>query len=152
MRTIGLRAEPNAFSWAVAEGTLQIPVLVASDRIQVPANYAIAEGLLFLRERLLPVLDQYKVTVAGLRTPEGLVKANESIRARLRVEGVLLSSCSEKGLETTQGPLATLSSLLGIKSAKLLLSSDDFRGVEFGKLSKEKREAVLMSISLLKAE
>jgi hypothetical protein len=152
MYTIGLRAEPRAFNWAVAEGSLEVPVLVASDRIEVPANYLISAGLFFIRGRLQYVLDQHRATHAGIRTPEGMVKGNESLRERLRVEGVLLATCSEAGVETTQGPLATLSRLLGVKSAKVLLSSTEYRGVDLAKFSKEKREAILMSISLLRRE
>jgi hypothetical protein len=152
MRTIGLRAEPRAFNWAVAEGSLQIPVLVKSNRTEVPANYGTADGLFFLRQRLQGILTEYRATHSGLRTPEGMARNSESLRARLRVEGILLSTCSEAGLETTQGPLATLSSLLGVKSAKTLLSSDEYRGVEFGKLSNERREAILMAVSLLKSD
>jgi len=152
MRTLGLRAEPEAFSWAVSEGSLQVPILVASDRVQAPANFSFAEEVNFLRSRLLQIAKQYLVSEAGLRTPESVPRTTESLRQRLRVEGALLAACCEAGLKTSQGPLATLSSLLGVKSAKKLIESDEYLGLDLTKFKKERREAILVSVSLLKAE
>jgi hypothetical protein len=152
MRSIGLRAEPEGFNWAVCEGSLEVPVLVASDRVAAPANYSTADALNFFRTRVLQLVDQHHPTLAGLRTPETIARANESAKKRLRVEGVLLAASAEAGIKTVSGALTTLSSRLGVKSAKVLLDSKEYRGIDWNKLTKEKRESVLMGVSLLESE
>jgi len=42
--------------------------------------------------------------------------------------------------------------LLGVKSAKKLIESDEYLGLDLTKFKKERREAILVSVSLLKAE
>lgn len=152
MRAIGLRAESRAFHWAVTEGTQEEPILVATGFVQAPKTFDFASGANLLRSQLLQIVRDQKPTAAGLRTPERLRALTESIRERFRLEGVLLSACAEAALSVTQGPLATLSSNLGVKTAKILLESDDFRGITIGAFPIEKREAVLMSASLLKSD
>jgi hypothetical protein len=152
MRVIGLRSDPRGFTWAISEGSLQAPVLVAADYVQAPSTFSFAEGANFLRMRLRQLVSEHHVTVAGLRTPETVPRATESFRERLRIEGALLAACAEAGLSVTQGPLVTLSRLLGVKSAKVLLESDDYQGINLSSVPKEKREAILMSVSLLKSE
>ena len=152
MRTLGLRADASGFTWAVAEGSIQVPVLHASGYFKIPANFSVSAGLNHLRLGVLQLIDQYKATIAGVRTPEQLARSNESSRTRLRIEGVILAACAEKGLETIQGALSTLSSRLGVKSAKVLRDSEEYRGIDLECFPNEKREAILMGISLLKDE
>ena len=113
MRTIGLRCEPNAFTWAVSEGSTEAPVLVAIERVQIPATYTFAQGANFLRMRLKQRLEEHHVTVAGLRTPEAVPRTTEALRERLRLEGVLLAACADAGLEVEQGPFGDVKSPSG---------------------------------------
>jgi hypothetical protein len=126
MRVIGIRAEPNAFLWAVSEGTLQTPILVSADRVACPTTFPFAKGANFLRSRLIQIIAENHVTSAGVRTPETMPRSTEALRQRLRIEGALLVACGEVDLEVTQGPLATMSRLLRVKSAKISVESDEF--------------------------
>jgi hypothetical protein len=152
MRVIGLRAEARAFHWAVTEGSQEAPVLVVADFVRAPKTYDFATGANHLRARFLQIAREQRVDAVGLRTPERLRSVTESIRERFRIEGVLLAASADAALPVTQGPLATVSSNLGVKTVKTLLESSDFRGINLGTFSKEKREAILMSASLLRPE
>jgi len=153
MKTIGLRAEPDAFNWAVSEGTQEIPILIAVERVAAPSGYLEPEMLNHFRNRLLHILQTHSPEHAGLRTPESVARAGgEPARKRLRLEGVLLAASSESGLSVTLGALVTVNRLLGSKSAKLFLNSTEYRGIDWSKYPQVKREAILMSASLLPSE
>jgi len=151
MRTLGLRAEPKSFFWAVSEGSQEKPILVDSGHVEAPSTYSYPEAARYLRTKLLQLIDKEDLSKAGLRTPEMIAGRTESFRERLRTEGVLLEGCAQTGLKVTQGPLGTLSKLLGTK-AKPLLESGEYRGIDLEKMPTSKREAILMSVSLLEAE
>jgi hypothetical protein len=150
IRALGLRAEPDAFNWAVTEGILEAPILIAAEKVAAPNGYLDPEILSFVRTRLLHIIQTRTPDLVGLRTPEHVARgAGESSRRRLRLEGVLLATCGEAALAVTVGALVTVNSLLGSKSAKLFLNSNEFRGIDWSKYSPAKREAILMSASLL---
>jgi hypothetical protein len=153
MRVLGLRAEPDAFNWAISEGTLEAPVVVAVDRVAGPRGYSDPEVLNHFRARLLHIAKQHSPVAVGLRTPEPVARGGgDSAKCRLRVEGVLLAVSGELGLQVTLGALVTINSLLGSKSAKLFLNSDEFRGINWSHYTPAKREAILISASLLPRE
>ena len=152
MRVLGIRCESSAITCAVLEGNLEAPVLVCIEQAKMPTTYDFAKGANFLRMRLTAILAANMVIKVGVRTPESVRQLTESFRERLRVEGVMLAACAETGVTVTQGPLATMSRLLGVKSAKVLLESDDYRGIDLAKLTPIKREAILMGASLLESE
>jgi hypothetical protein len=153
MKAIGLRAEPDAFNWAVVEGTLEAPVLLAVERVAAPSGYSDPEMLNYFRERLLHIIQTHAPKIVGLRTPETISRGSgESARKRLRLEGVLLGVSGECTLPATIGALSTVNRLLGSKSAKLLLQSENYRGLDWSKHTPAKREAILISASLLPGE
>ena len=152
MRIIGLRAEPRGFTWAVLEGTQEVPILVKVAHVEAPATFSFPQSANFLRMQLLQLVSEHKPEAGGLKTPEMTRGQTEAARERLRVEGVLLAACTEGGLKVTQGPLVTLGRLLGVKSAKVLLESDDYRGINLNKMAPTKREAILIGAALLEGE
>jgi len=68
---------------------------------------------------------------------------------RCRVEGVVIESLSSRGIELVIGPLATVSSGLGTKAAKQYLQRDDLRGLDWRKHRGNRREAILIAVSVL---
>jgi len=151
MRAIGLRADPRGFHWAATEGSLEAPILLACGHIEAPRGYAFPEAVNFLRLRLIQLLTDHQVEIAGLRTPEMMGRMNESLRERIRIEGALLAACADAGVAVTQAALATLNRLLGTK-AKDLLESPDYKGIDLEKMQTPKREAILMSASILRSD
>ncbi|MGA2648855.1 MAG: hypothetical protein ABSF15_29575 [Candidatus Sulfotelmatobacter sp.] len=153
-RVIGIRAEPGAFHWAVTTGTLERPVLDASDTEAAPKAYGEAESLAWMRQRVLYILDTYTPSTLAVRFPEGNARGanTNSAKARCRVEGVVLEVAGSRNLKTVTGPLSTFSKHLGSKISRDDLESPDFRGIELLKFkSTYLREAILIAASLLPA-
>jgi hypothetical protein len=151
MQSIGLRADPNGFYWAATEGSLEVPILMASGHVEAPRGYDFPVAANFLRLRLHQLLVDHRIDIAGLRTPEMMGRMSESLRERIRIEGALLAACGEASIAVTQAALATLNRLLGTK-AKGLLESPNYRGIDFEKMPTPKREAILMSASMLRSD
>lgn len=146
MKAIGLRAEPDGFNWAVVEGVQEAPVLLAVERVAAPSGYSEPEMLNYFRARLCHIIQTHGPEHVGLRTPESVARAGgEPARRRLRLEGVLLAVGAELSLAVTFGAIVTVNRLLGSKSAKLFLNSDEYRGINWSKYTQVKREAILIS-------
>jgi hypothetical protein len=150
MKVLGLRAEPNGFNWAVCDGTKEVPVLLAVERVATPRDYDEPEGLSDLGARLRAILTSYSPAVVGLRTPEAASPGTgDPARKRLRVEGVILATCAEAHLTIAMAALTKIGASLGVKSAKALLESDQYQQLNWASYPKPKREAILIGISLL---
>ena len=146
---LGVRAEPTAFHWAVATGTLQKPVLHASGTETAPKAYTEAESLAWIRQRVLYILDTYKPEKVAVRYPEGIARTNaNSARARCRVEGVVLEAAGSRNLETVTGPRSTFSKQFG-KFSPEDLASDDLRGIHLSNFKPWLQEAIFVAASLL---
>jgi hypothetical protein len=152
-RVIGVRAEPSAFHWAIATGTLERPVLDASGTEVAPKAYGEAESLAWMRQRAIYILDTYPPNTMAVRFPEGNARgaSTNSAKARCRVEGVMLEVAGSRNLKTVTGPLSTFSKHLGSKISRDELESRDFRGIELSEFKTYLREAILIAASLLPA-
>ncbi len=150
---LGIRAEPAAFHWAVATGTLERPVIQASGTEPAPKAYSEAESLAWTRQRVHYILDTYKPVRVGVRYPEGNARTNtNSARARCRVEGVALEAAGSRNLQIVTGPRSTFYKHFGAKLSEEDFVSDDFRGIDLSKFKKSSlQEAVLVAVSLLPA-
>ena len=151
IRVVGIRAEPSAFHWAIAAGTLERPLLDASETETAPKAYDEAESLAWMRQRVLYILDTYKPGRMALRFPEGNARGanTNSAKARCRVEGVMLEAAGSKSIKTVTGPLSTFSKHLGTKISRDDLGSSDFRGIELSRFKTYLQEAILIAVSLL---
>lgn len=151
-RRLGLRAEPQAFHWAILEGSRRAPILVTHDRAEAPRTYSEAQALAWCRDRLLQVIDEHKPQAVAIRYPEPISRgAGDAARRRCRLEGVLVEAAASRDLPITTGALATIGRRLGTKAtrAKEYLSLDDFRGLDWNKVSHERREAILVGVGTL---
>lgn len=152
-RVLGVRAEPSAINWAIVEGSQEEPILHASGTEKVPAAYSEAEGLAWVRQKVVHIIEQYRPTGVAVRYPEpkALGANKDSAKARCRVEGVVLEVAAGNNLEVVTGTLNTVSKNLGSKSAKSYLSSDDFRGLDWSKSKEKVQEAILVASSILRS-
>jgi len=153
-RSLGIRAEPGAFNWAVVDGSQAAPALHAYGTEKAPAAYSEAESLAWVRRRVLQIIQQYGPTGVAVRYPEPTARGatKDSARARSRVEGVVLEVASSGNLQVVTGTLNTISKNLGSKSAKNYLASDDFRGLDWSKHKANVQEAILVAASILVEE
>ncbi len=87
-----------------------------------------------------------------MRCPEHNVRGiTDSHRRRFRIEGVLLEVAGSAELPAAGVAFATIGKNLGIgrSAAKDSLEEQEFRGLNWSELCKERREAILVAISAL---
>jgi hypothetical protein len=151
MRALGFRAEPERVSWAVVEGHLDAPVLVAADDFEAPRHQTEeAQSLSWYRDRVRQLIEQYNPARAGVRFAEMIGRSKgDSLRRRSRLEGVLLEAVNSKSIPVFGGALNTISKHLGTKKAKHYLETDEVRGLDWTKYNKNTREAILVAVSAL---
>jgi hypothetical protein len=113
-----------------------------------------AEGLAWIRQRVVHIIDVYKPTKIAVRYPEPTAMgANKnSAKSRCRVEGVVLETSSSKGLETVTGALNTFGKYSRSKSPKDDLDCADLRGLDWSNYKDKVREAILVAASLLPSQ
>jgi hypothetical protein len=149
---LGFRAEPSAINWAVVEGFLQAPVLVAADHAAAPATYDEPAALAWFRAQVLHLIQTYSPQLAAVRYPETFMRSTTlQSDKRCRVEGVVIEAAGSCGIRVLTGALATISKNLGSKGAKKYLETDELRGLDWSKHPKNQREAILVAASALPA-
>jgi len=152
IRTLGLRAAPSGFHWAIVRGMPEQPILDASDTETAPYAYKEAESLAWIREKTVYIIERFRPTKVGVRFAERTARGpnKDSAKRRCRVEGVLLEVSGSRGLDVVAGTLNTFGKHLGSKSPKEDLTSDDLRGLDWSKYRDNGlREAILVAVSLL---
>ncbi len=145
MKTIGIRATPKVVTFAIYD--TDDGSIVNVEEIKIPAAFETPAALKYVRSNLLDVLREYGVERAGLRITEGL--ANPSIE-RIQIEGVILEAFASSELKSYYiGQIASISRRIGIDREDFKPFADGKKdpGVEnWGKMSKEEREAILCAI------
>jgi len=105
---------------------------------------------MWYRERVLQLIDQFSPEASAVRYAESFnpYKEGNSGRLRCRIEGVVLEALASKAIPVVTGSLATISAKLG-SGAKKYLDRKDYRGLDWSKLKKNRREAVLAAVANL---
>jgi hypothetical protein len=148
MKAIGFRAESDSINWAIVEGDVESPVLIAHGKIPAPAVFKEeSKRLAHLRGQVLQKIAESNADRAAVRYPESFRKSN--CDTRIRVEGVILEACASSSVRVVSGAMRSISSRIGSKAAKGYLSSNEIRGLEFPKKDKNCREAILVAVSAL---
>ncbi len=153
VKAIGFRVEPQTVNYAVVEGTKQEPILIVNDKITPPKSYLQeSQQLVWYRNRLLIILEQYQPQFGAIRCAEPLSFRNtnkDSLLKRARIEGVILEVLGEKSIECITAALKKISSEINSQSAKKYLSSDEFRGINLSQINKNQQEAILVAVTQL---
>ena len=66
---LGVRAEPAAIHWAIVQGTLNRPILHAHGSEVAPNAYTEGESLVWIRKRLVYIIDTFKPMKVAVRYP-----------------------------------------------------------------------------------
>jgi hypothetical protein len=150
VKAIGFRADNSEVWWAVVEGTIDDPVLVARDRLRPPKAHGPEERLAWLRRRVLLLIQEYAPDCGGVRFPETTGRGHVRMFPRIRVEGVLVEAlASSKLTSLVCGPLKTISSSLDSERAKKYLEEGDLRGIDLQGLPANTQDAVLVAVAAL---
>jgi len=148
----GVRAEPAAIHWAIVQGTLNRPILHAHGSEVAPNAYTEGESLVWIRKRLVYIIDTFKPMKVAVRYPERNAQGanKDSAKARCRVEGVVLEAAGSGNLPTVTGAMGTFGKYSESESPKEDLKSEDLRGLDWSKYRDSKlREAIFVAASLL---
>lgn len=154
VRAIGFRVEPQTVNYAVVEGTKKEPILILCNKISPPKSYdQESSQLVWYRERLLTIIEQYQPQYAAIRFPEpnsfGKTKV-EPLLKRARIEGVILESLGREEIECKVAALTKISSEINSKSARQYLDNDDFRNLDWSNIkNRNQREAILVAVTQL---
>lgn len=154
MKSIGFRASPNEVYYAIAENSQDQIKLISLEKIRVPISQPVPEQLNFLRRTIKDIINEFKVTAAGIRTTEQ-TSQNWSIE-RISIEGVIQELfCSSTVENYFIGQIATIAAKLGIDRGdfKLIVEKKTINsccGVVLDGYNKDKREAILVAIAALK--
>lgn len=146
MITIGIRAAPKSVTFAVYD--TEKNSIFNVEEIKIPAAFSTPDALKYLRSNLLDVLREYHVTRAGVRVTEP--NARTMSIERIQIEGVIQEAFASSDLESYYvGQISSISKRLGFERTRFkpLVSGEDDIGVEnWGKMSKEAREAILCAM------
>jgi hypothetical protein len=152
LRTIGIRAKPAAFTFAVfdtSEGRI-----VNVETISIPQALYRPDALRYVRTTVLDLLREYGTTQGCIRETEPAAQAPST--ARLQIEAVVQESFASSNLtKYFVGQISSISARVGIPRTdfKPLVSGEKvFDRVEnWDEFSAEEREAILSAIGAANA-
>lgn len=146
----GFRATPHGFYFAAVSGTRELPVLEDAVAVEMPKSYTFSDGLRFLQNEGLRLLQRHRpLTVAVRESEYARSQSGAAARERVRVEGTILVACSEAGCPCYLCLWASMSSRLGVKKAKALVLDPELRKLDWAQESQESREAIIAAVSVL---
>jgi hypothetical protein len=152
VNTIGIRVKPSSVIIAIHDSVENSIVNVES--IKIPKALSTPEALKYVRNSILDILREYKITKAGLRIVEGNSKT--IVIRRIEIEGVIQEAFASSMLS------AYFCGQISKISAKLEIPRADFKRYIDGELeyvnienwnnhNKEEKEAILTSLGAVNA-
>lgn len=147
MRTLGIRVSPAAVVFAILD-TEQATVLNIEE-IKIPAAFAIPDALKYIRNNILDVLREYKISKAGIRVTES--NAQRLSIERIQIEGVIQEAFASSELDAYYiGQISSISAKVGILRAdfkKYITGELGFDTIEdWNSLSDKEKEAVFCAL------
>ncbi|TWU61974.1 crossover junction endodeoxyribonuclease RuvC [Crateriforma conspicua] len=153
---LGIRASVKEVFWAALSGTSEAPILEDSGRIKLPKDADLPERLQCIHSQVLSIVEAVKPKTASIRLQETFIarkpapKAFGSMLDRARIEGVLMQTLYNAGVEVWTGGLKAMRSEMGAThSLKEYLSAPDLRGIDLSAMKSEMKEAVVAGLALM---
>lgn len=153
MNAIGIRATPKIIYFAVVHQNENNNEILVISKLIIPLALSIPDKLNYVRKTVIDIINQYKVTTAGIKVTEG--NAQKISIQRISIEAIiqeLFSSCSVE--KYFGGNISMISSLLEIPNdgtlKKMIKGEEIPKEIDFIKnLTETEREAVLSSLAAL---
>ncbi len=147
MISLGIRVKPTEFTIAVYDSLSND--LVNVEKVKVPKALETPEALKYIRNTILDIIREFKITHAGIRITESSSK-HLNIR-RIEIEGVIQEAFASSTIASYYvGQISSISSRVGIERAdfKRYVNGDiDYELVEnWDALDQDAREAVLTAL------
>jgi hypothetical protein len=152
VRTIGIRARPSAFTFAIFDSEEDRVVNVES--ILIPEALDVPESLRYVRNTVLDLLREYRVTRGCIRETESSAQS-PNVR-RIQIEGVIQESFASSSLKAYfVGQISSISARVGIERSdfKILVSGEKAfpRISNWATFDAEEREAILAAVGAISA-
>ena len=149
MSAIGIRASNTEIYYAICTGSVAEPSIEVTEKLIFPKSMTEPETLSWLREEFLNVCREKNIDSVFIKGIEPNVQSlSKSLVMRMRVEGVLIEASNSEGFITAIGAYATVSSLLGVRSAKSFVTSDEFKEIhQWPSLNEKFREAGVVGVA-----
>lgn len=152
MNTIGIRVKPNSVIIAIHD-TIENSI-VNVENIKIPKALSTPEALKYVRNSILDILREYKISKAGLRIVEG--SSQTLVIRRIEIEGVIQEAFASSMLSAYFcGQISTISAKLDIPRAdfkRYIAGELEYENVEnWSEHNKEEREAILTSLGAINA-
>lgn len=149
MICIGIRTKPSCVYYTIINNNGDEFEILTTSNLIVPKALDIPERLSFIRNCLFSIIEEYKVTNAGIRTIESLVNPNVE---RIYIEGVVQELISNSSIEKYfTGKKSKIASILK-ENVKVITSYIDgdkiFAEIEdWNRYKKEEKESILVAIA-----
>jgi alpha-mannosidase len=152
MHCLGIRTKPSEFIFAVYDS--DINTLVNVEKVKIPKALQAPEALKYVRNTILDILREYKITMAGIRVTES--NSQYLNIHRIEIEGVIQEAFASSSLASYYvGQISSLASRIGIPRVdfkRYVKGEIDFDLVQdWDELDKDEREAVLTAIGACSA-
>jgi len=118
LNILGIRVEPKQTTFVIIHRKNDDLILINCECIKVPAALDFPEKLKYLRNCVLDILREYKVSVAGIRIAESITQ-NLNV-TRLHIEGVIQEAFSSSNVDKYfTGRKNSIAARLNLKSSEL---------------------------------
>ena len=115
---LGLRAEPTAVHYTVANYDAQGVELVASGSVKKPASFTESQGLGHIRNQLISIYKEFRVNRVAIKGTEGNARLTSTLIPRFRIEGVVMELASSIEVPASTELITAIASALNFKSSK----------------------------------
>lgn len=152
MRTIGIRAEPSAVTFAVFDSAASSVANI--EQLKIPLAFATPDKLKYVRSNLLDILREYYVERAGVRITEP--NAQRPSFDRIQIEGVIQEAFASSALQSYfVGQISSIASRLGRKRTEILpfvSGEKNYPGIAgWSSMKPNAREALLCAMAVANA-
>jgi hypothetical protein len=152
MNTIGLRVSASEVTYAIYDNVNK--VIISVDEIIYPKALDAPEALKYIRNTILDIIRENKISRAGIRTTEPM--AHSFSVERTQIEGVIQEALASSTVERHyHGPIAVITARIGIprEDFKKSLGKDGiFPQIEnWNKNNDKEREAILTALGAVNA-
>ncbi|WP_026584009.1 hypothetical protein [Bacillus sp. J33] len=154
MSSIGLRVTTSEIYYSIYSGSIENCSFVSMGKINEPAAYSFPQTLSYYKKFIEGLFDEYKIISCGIKVAEplsGRNGMNDGVKKRLYIEGMLIETANNHGLDLIYGPFASFSHQIGIKkNDDYVKVSDFFNTPNWPKVNKAHKEACLAGVGGLK--
>lgn len=153
MRSVGFRATTKEVYFCIWEEDNGDKSVMSLDVVKMPIALTTPERLQYLRNTLIDILDEFKIDYAGIRVVEPNAKSKKP--ERINMEGVIQELLASSTMSSYfSGQISKITGLLGYKRQDFKDWVENnknvpFQFVNWGKLKKEEKEAMITSYAAM---